>query len=67
MTNREELSKLSVDEMARFFLQTGGCPIKYTFGHCPVQDMSDAVIYGDYCLSCWSDWLKEEVEEDGNQ
>lgn len=64
MTNREELSKLSVDEMIRFFLRTGGCPPKYTFGHCPAQDMPDAILNGDRCENCWSDWLKEDVEDE---
>jgi hypothetical protein len=67
MTNREELSKLSVDEMVRFFQQTGGCPPKYTFGHCPAQDMPDAILNGDHCGNCWFDWLEEDVEEDGTR
>ena len=62
MTNREELSKLSVDEMARFFQKTGGCPPKYPVGNCPARDMPDVLLNGGYCETCWSDWLKEEVE-----
>ena len=41
--------------------------IKYTFWHCPSQDMPDAILNGDRCENCWFDWLKEEVEEDGNR
>ena len=67
MTNEDKLKIIKHNELVRFFLKTGGCPIKYTFGHCPAQDTPDAIIRGDYCLNCWSDWLKEEVEEDGNQ
>lgn len=67
MTNEDKFKIIKHNELVRFFQQTGGCPLKYTFGHCPAQDMPDAVINDDYCLNCWSDWLKEDVEEDGNQ
>ena len=68
MTNEDKLKIIKHNELVRFFLKTGGCPIKYTFGHCPVQEyMTDVFINDDHCIKCWSDWLKEEVEEDGNR
>ena len=67
MTNRDRLKTMSDVKLVIFFPNTGGCPPKYTFGHCPAQDMPDAILNGDRCENCWFDWLKEEVEEDGNR
>lgn len=67
MTNRDRLSKMNVDELVRFFRQTGGCPPKWTFTESPCLGTPDGLGEIYTCENCWSDWLKEEVEEDGNQ
>ena len=67
MTNEDKLKIMNHNELATFLKKIGGCPVKWQVQGCYCVSDQDAIIEGDYCFNCWSDWLKEEVEEDGNQ
>jgi hypothetical protein len=62
MTNEDKLKIMKHDELVAFFRKSGGCPVKWQVAGCPCIGVPNDT--DDVCLNCWSDWLKEDVEDE---